>query len=74
MIELEIEHREKFKPFYMVFVEGKNAPTKKYDDINEANEEAMRLAEKEHTNAYVLKAVGGCGFCYCIADLLPAKA
>lgn len=42
--------------FYMVWVEGKPAPTKKYYIKDEAVEEAKRLAAKEMKVAYVMQS------------------
>lgn len=42
--------------FYMVWVEGKPAPTKKHYDKEAAVAEAKRLAEKEMKAAYVLES------------------
>jgi hypothetical protein len=47
---------EKTEAFYMVYVEGRTAPTVKYPNITEAIEEANRLAIKEGRVAYVLKS------------------
>ena len=41
----------------MVYVEGTNMPSKKYEDILEAEKEAERLCSKENKKAFVLKSV-----------------
>jgi len=43
--------------FYMVFVEGRNMPQRKYETIEEAETEAERLCEKEKSKVYILKSV-----------------
>ncbi len=43
--------------FYMVFVDGRNTPSRVYDNIDEAETEAERLCEKEKRKTFVLKAV-----------------
>ena len=42
--------------FYMLYAEGKGAPTKKHFTVLEAHEEAERLARKEEKPVYVLLA------------------
>ena len=42
--------------FYMVWVEGKPAPAKKYSDYGLAKHDAEVLARKEKSKAYVLSA------------------
>lgn len=59
MKEIDINEKQTIEPFYMVYVEGKLAPTKIYNDITKASAEAHRLCKKEHAAAYVLKVVGG---------------
>lgn len=55
--ELKAERvEEKEKPFFMVLVENRSAPTKKYEEHKDAYEEAVRLSKKENQKAYVLKA------------------
>lgn len=44
-------------PFYMVYAEGKTAPTFKHGSMEEATKEADRLAKLLNTNTYVLAAV-----------------
>ncbi len=44
-------------PFYMVYAEGKSAPTYKHGSMEEATKEADRLAKLLNTNTYVLAAV-----------------
>jgi hypothetical protein len=42
--------------FYMVFVEGENTPTVRYDNLKEAEKEAQRLADKCGKKAFVLES------------------
>ena len=44
-------------PFYMVYAEGKSAPTFKHGSMEEATKEADRLAKFLNTKTYVLAAV-----------------
>ena len=44
-------------PFYMVYAEGKSAPTYKHGSMGEATKEADRLAKLLNTKTYVLAAV-----------------
>ena len=44
-------------PFYMVYAEGKTAPTFKHGSMEEATKEADRLAKLLNTKTYVLAAV-----------------
>lgn len=44
-------------PFYMVYAEGKSAPTYKHGSMEEATKEADRLAKLLDTKTYVLAAV-----------------
>ena len=44
-------------PFYMVYAEGKSAPTFKHGSMEEATKEAYRLAKLLNTKTYVLAAV-----------------
>ena len=44
-------------PFYMVYAEGKSAPTFKHGSMEEATKEADRLAKLMNTKTYVLAAV-----------------
>ena len=44
-------------PFYMVYAEGKSAPTYKHGSMEEATKEADRLAKFLNTKTYVLAAV-----------------
>lgn len=44
-------------PFYMVYAEGKTAPTLKHGSMEEATKEADRLAKLLNTKTYVLAAV-----------------
>ena len=53
-IEFETEE------FYMIYVEGKGAPTIKHEDLDEARKEAERLAEKEGKPTYLLTATHAC--------------
>ena len=43
--------------FYMVYVEGRNAPSKKFERYQEAEEEALRLCEKEKSKVFVLESI-----------------
>jgi hypothetical protein len=43
--------------YYAIMVEGRNAPAKLHDNIEDAEKEAIRLAEKEKCKVYVLKAI-----------------
>lgn len=49
----------KTRIFWMVYVEGRNSPTKKWETREEAEAEANRLAIKEGRDVYVLEAVVG---------------
>jgi len=42
------------KKFFMVFVEGENTPTVQHDNLEKAEKEAKRLAEKYGKKAFVL--------------------
>jgi len=42
---------------YALMVEGRSAPTKLHDSLEDAEKEAIRLAEKEKCKVYVLKAI-----------------
>ena len=44
-------------PFYMVYAEGKTAPTYKHGSMEEATKEADRLAKLLNTKTYILAAV-----------------
>lgn len=44
-------------PFYMVYAEGKSAPTYKHGSMEQATKEADRLAKFLNTKTYVLAAV-----------------
>lgn len=44
-------------PFYMVYAEGKTAPTYKHALMEQATKEADRLAKLLNTKTYVLAAV-----------------
>ena len=44
-------------PFYMVYAEGKSAPTFKHGSMEEATKEADRLSKLLNTKTYVLAAV-----------------
>lgn len=44
-------------PFYMVYAEGKTAPTFKHGSMEEAAKEADRLAKLLNTKTYILAAV-----------------
>ena len=43
--------------FYMVYAEGKTAPTFKHGSMEEATKEADRLAKLLNTKTYILSAV-----------------
>ena len=43
--------------FYMIFVEGKNMPFKRWETLEEAEAEAERLCEKEKSKTFVLKSI-----------------
>lgn len=45
--------------FWMVWVEGRGAPTVRHADERSATAEAARLAKHEKRTAYVLEAVRG---------------
>lgn len=45
-------------PFWMVYVEDKQAPVHKHNNAVDAIREAGRLAQKANANAYVMQAVG----------------
>lgn len=42
---------------YALMVDGRSAPTKLHDSLDDAEKEAIRLAEKEKCKVYVLKAI-----------------
>ena len=42
------------KHFYMIYAEGHNAPAKKFDNKEDAEREARRIADKEHCEVFVL--------------------
>ena len=42
---------------YAVMVEGKQSPSKLYDNTDEAKEEAIRLARQEKRVVYILKVL-----------------
>jgi hypothetical protein len=44
------------KKFYMVFAEGRNAPTTKFETIEEAEAEAERICRKERLKTFVLES------------------
>ena len=52
---LSLSETEEEKPFFMVHVENRSSPTKRYDDYKEAYEEALRLSKKENQKTFVLK-------------------
>lgn len=43
--------------FFMIYVEGKNSPVAQYTTIEEAENDAIRLCEKEKRKTYILKAI-----------------
>lgn len=43
--------------FYMVYVEGKNMPFKRWETLVEAEAEAERLCEKEKSKTFVLQSI-----------------
>jgi hypothetical protein len=43
--------------YYAIMVMGRSAPTKLHDSLEDAEKEAIRLAEKEKCKVYVLKAI-----------------
>lgn len=45
----------RFTTFWMVYLEGRSAPTKKHESYVEAMREALRLSTKERRSAYVLE-------------------
>lgn len=69
MRQIEIKEKSKCNEFYMIFLEGRFAPTKMHPTYEEAQAEARRLCEKEHANAYILKCVGGYEFCQGFAEI-----
>ena len=62
----------KQQPFYMIYVEGGNAPTYKHETLESAQYEAKRLADKSDKKVYIL-----CSVCsierkqYDIVNLMP---
>ena len=46
--------------FYMIYVEGKNSPTKKFTSLEEANDEAERLCIQENRKVYILESHSKC--------------
>ena len=45
------------KKFFMIFVEGENTPTVQYDNLEKAEKEAKRLADKYSRKAFVLESI-----------------
>lgn len=43
--------------FFMIYVEGKNSPVAQYATIEEAENDAIRLCEKEKRKTYILKSI-----------------
>jgi hypothetical protein len=43
--------------FFMIYVEGKNMPFKKFETLEEAEREAERLCEKEKSITFILKTI-----------------
>lgn len=41
----------------MIFVEGKNMPFKRWENLEEAEAEAERLCEKEKCKTFILKSI-----------------
>ena len=41
----------------MIYVEGKNMPFKRWENLHEAEAEAERLCEKEKSKTFVLQSV-----------------
>lgn len=58
--------------FWMLYVEGGNAPTFAHRTIASARAEAERLAEKLGKKVYVLEAVSVCELKKCQWDTLAA--
>jgi len=42
--------------FFMIYVEGKNMPYKRFETLEEAETEAERLCEKEKSKTFILKS------------------
>ena len=72
MRQIEIEEGSKCGEFWMVYVPGGIAPRKTHPTYEEAQVEARRLCEKVHSDAYILKAVGGYEFCQGFAEIKVA--
>ena len=43
--------------FFMIYVEGKNMPYKRFETLEESETEAERLCEKEKSKTFILKAI-----------------
>lgn len=43
--------------FYMIYVEGKNMPYKRFETLEEAEIEAERLCEKEKCKTFILESI-----------------
>jgi len=43
--------------FYMIYVEGKNMPFRKFEALEEAEKEAERLCEKEKSKTFILESI-----------------
>lgn len=43
--------------FYMVYVEDKTMPVRRYESLQEAETEAHRLCEKERRKTFILKSI-----------------
>lgn len=43
--------------FYMIYVDGRNTPTKKHDTEESAIKEATRLARETGKSVYILKPI-----------------
>lgn len=69
MRQIEIKEESKINEFWMVYVPGGMAPSKAHPTYAEAQAEARRLCEKAHTDAYILKCVGGYEFCQGFAEI-----
>lgn len=72
MRTIEIKEEGKIHEFWMVYISSGMAPRQTHPTYEEAQVEARRLCEKEHSDAYILKAVGGYEFCQGFAEIKVA--
>lgn len=46
--------------FFMIYIDGRSAPAKKFLTYEGAQAECARLVSKEHQTGYILKPVASC--------------